>query len=215
MQLMCPHQNQPVVEAGTPLEEATAGCVLLHGRGATARGIAQLGTDLHTPGVALLAPQAARNTWYPNSFMAPFESNEPHLSAALDVVGDVLDHLLTNDIPRERVLLLGFSQGACLASEFLARNATTYGGLVAFSGGLIGPPDTPREYEGALAGTPVFLGCSDTDPHIPAARVEETAAVLTDLGADVEMRLYEGLGHTVNADERGYAAEMIAALASN
>lgn len=175
--------------------------VLLHGRGGTASGILTLAGELDWPHLAYVAPQAASNAWYPLSFLAPIERNEPHLSQALADVSDVLARLADTGIPAERTILLGFSQGACLATEFAARHAQRYGGLVALSGGLIGPTGTGRDYAGSLAGTPVFLGCSDVDPHIPKSRVVETASVLERLGAGVDLRLYPGMGHTVNQDE--------------
>jgi predicted esterase len=186
---------------GPQLDEADAAVVALHGRGATARGILQVVAQLDVDGVAGVAPQATRNTWYPTGFMEPIEQNEPWLSAALSMLEGLVESVEGEGVPAERIVLLGFSQGACLASEFLARNARRYGGHVAFSGGLIGPPGTPRDYEGSLDGTPAFLGCSDRDPHIPEERVHETADVLTELGADVTTRIYEGMGHTVNQDE--------------
>jgi len=206
------HQGQPVVPAGTDLGEATAGTVLVHGRGATARSIADLGREVHADGMAFLAPQAAGNEWYPNSFLAPVEANEPNLSSALEAVGDVLAEFADAGIPTERVVLAGFSQGACLASEYAARHPDRYGGVVALSGGLIGPEGTDFEYAGSLEGTPAFLGCSDVDPHIPVERVHETAAVLEELEADVTERIYEGMAHTVNEDELGFVRELVAGL---
>jgi predicted esterase len=190
-----------VLAAGEPLERALAAMVLVHGRGATARDILTLAADLDQPGFAYLAPQAAGNTWYPYSFLTPIERNEPYLSSALETLDQLLVHIAAAGIPAERTILLGFSQGACLATEFAARNARRYGGLAGLSGGLIGPDGTPRDYPGALDGTPVFLGCSDVDPHIPAARVQHSAEVLGRLGGDVTARLYPGMGHTVNEDE--------------
>jgi predicted esterase len=207
-----PHQGQPVLTAGEPLERALAAMVLVHGRGATAQDILTLAADLDQPGFAYLAPQAANNTWYPYSFLAPIERNQPYLSSALATVGQVLAHVAAAGIPAERTILLGFSQGACLATEFAARNARRYGGLVGLSGGLIGPDGTPRDYPGAFDGTPVFLGCSDVDPHIPAARVQHSAEVLRRLGGDVTAQLYPGMGHTVNEDEIEFVRQMMAAL---
>lgn len=204
-----PHAEQSLLTMGTPPEEATAAVVALHGRGATARSILQVVSQLGVDDVAGVAPQASRNTWYPTSFLEPLERNEPWLSAAMSAVGETVASVEEAGIPAERVVLLGFSQGACLASEFVARNARRYGGLVAFSGGLIGPPGTPREYEGGLDGTPVFLGCSDRDPHIPLDRVHETADVLETLGGAVDERIYEGMGHTVNEDELAAAREIV------
>lgn len=196
-----PHAQSPVVIRGEPPQQAQAALVMLHGRGDSADGILSLADALDVAGYTLLAPQASGYEWYPYSFLAPLAQNEPWLSSALKKVGGVLAQVAGMGIPAERTVLLGFSQGACLALEYIARNAQRYGGVVGLSGGLIGPDGTPRDYGGSLSGTPVFLGCSDIDPHIPAARVRETAAVLERLGADVTMRLYPGLGHTVNQDE--------------
>jgi phospholipase/carboxylesterase len=209
------HQGQPVRVAGEPLDRATAALLLLHGRGATAGGVLSLAADLAQPGLALLAPQAQGSSWYPYRFLAPLADNEPHLSSALGAVSDVLDRLAAAGIPPKKTLLLGFSQGACLALEFAARNAHRYGGLVGLSGGLIGPEGTPRHYAGSLAGTPVFLGYSDSDPHIPKARVEHTADVLRQLGGDVTAQLYAGLGHTINHDEWAHVQRLVARLLGN
>jgi phospholipase/carboxylesterase len=207
-----PHQGQPLATAGEPLEEADAAMILVHGRGATARSILQLGREVQQPGLALLAPQAAGNTWYPNSFLVPVERNEPGRSSGLQAITEAVDAAAGAGLTRDRILLLGFSQGGCLASEFVARNPTRYGGLAALSGGLIGESIDPDEYEGALEATPVFLGCSDVDPHIPAERVRETAAVFKRLGGDVTTRLYEGMGHGVNEDELAMVSEQVTAL---
>jgi predicted esterase len=208
-----PHAGQSVATAGPAPEDAAAGVVLVHGRGARARGMLQFAAEFGVEDVAYLAPQAANRTWYPQSFMADVESNEPHLTSALATVGGAVETLTGAGIPGDRVALVGFSQGACLASEFVARNARRYGGLAALSGGLVGPEGTPRDYDGDLDGTPVFVGCSDRDPHIPVERVHETAAVFDDLGGDVTERIYEGMGHTINDDEREFVAAMVASLA--
>ncbi|MCU4742491.1 alpha/beta hydrolase [Halobacteria archaeon AArc-m2/3/4] len=212
-----PHQDQQLVTAGAPLEVAEAAVVLVHGRGATARSIVGMADEFHHHGVAFLAPQAARNTWYPNSFLAPVESNEPGRTSGLQAVGDAVETANEAGIPTERVAVLGFSQGACLASEFVARNPTRYGGLIALSGGLIGEIVDLEEYvddaDGdTLADTPAFLGCSDVDPHIPEERVHETATVLEELGADVTTRIYEGMGHGINEDEMEFVSELVAGL---
>ena len=210
-----PHVDRSPATSGPPVAEADAAVVALHGRGARAESVLDLVDQLDVDGVAAIAPRATRNTWYPTGFMEPIEENEPWLSAALSVVGRTVASVADEGVPAERLVLLGFSQGACLAAEFVARNARRYGGLVAFSGGLVGPPGTPRDYDGSLDGTPIFLGCSDRDPHIPAERVHETAAVFEELGADVTERLYEGMGHTVNRDELEAARSIVAAAAGS
>ena len=207
-----PHQDQPLVTAGASLDAAEAAVVLVHGRGATAQSIVGMAEEFHQSDIAYLAPQAARNTWYPNSFLAPTESNEPGLSSGLQALTDAVAEANDKGVPTEQVMLLGFSQGACLASEFVARNATGYGGLAVLSGGLIGPEGTPRDYDGSLDGTPVFVGCSDVDPHIPVERVHETVEVFERMDADVTERIYEGMGHGVNDDELAFVSEMVADL---
>jgi phospholipase/carboxylesterase len=209
-----PHQGQPILTAGAPLDQAKAAMIMLHGRGATAESILTLSAEFDQPVFAYLAPQAAGHTWYPNRFMAPIASNEPWLSSALAVVGNVLDQLVEAGMLIERTMLLGFSQGACLALEYAGRHAQRYGSLVGLSGGLIGPDETPRNYVGTLEGTPVFLGCSDVDPHIPKERVILTAEVLQRLGGNVTTRLYPNMGHTVNQDEIDFVRGMMAAVAA-
>ena len=199
-----------MLAAGEPLERARSAMLLLHGRGAGAEDILSLAAELAVDGFAYLAPEARGHTWYPTTFLAPLADNEPWLGSALGLVAALIDRVAAAGIPAERTWLLGFSQGACLALEFAARHARRYGGVVGLSGGLIGPPDTPREYAGSLAGTPVFLGCSDVDVHIPMARVEESAAVLARLGAAVTLRLYPGMGHTVNQDEIQIVRDLMA-----
>jgi predicted esterase len=197
-----PHAGALVSASGAPLERARTALLALHGRGASARDILAL-TKLLELGddVAVVAPQASGNTWYPYSFLAPLDQNEPYLSSALNLLDTLVKYLADHDIPAERVLLLGFSQGACLASEYAARRARRWGGVAVLTGGLIGPEGTPRDYDGALDGTPVFLGAGDPDAHVPWPRVEETAAVFARLGATVTTRRYPGLPHTVNEDE--------------
>jgi phospholipase/carboxylesterase len=204
-----PHQDQQLVTAGTPLSAATAAIVFVHGRGATAQSIVQMGRQIGQDGVAYLAPQAARNTWYPNSFLAPVERNEPGRTSGLQAVGTAVADAREAGLDREQVVLCGFSQGGCLASEFVARDPKRYGGLVAWSGGLIGADIDPTEYEGSVDGMPAFFGCSDEDPHIPAERVHESADVFEELDADVTKRLYPGMGHEVNRDELEAAADIV------
>ncbi len=210
-----PHAGQPVARAGAPLDRAAGAVVLLHGRGATAESILELAAELGRPDLAYLAPQAAGSTWYPYSFLAPLAANEPWLSSALAAVGRTLDLAAAAGHAAERVALAGFSQGACLALEHVARHPRRYASVAGLSGGLIGPDGTPRPAPAAgaapppLAGTPVFLGCGVPDPHIPAARVEESARVLEGLGAAVTLRLYPGLGHTVNADELEHVRRLL------
>ena len=175
--------------------------VMVHGRGATAESILTLVPALTIKGFAFLAPQAAGNTWYPNSFLAPIPSNEPGITSGLNAIADVIATITDSGIPLTRIMLLGFSQGACLSLEYAARNASRYGGITCLSGGLIGPEGTMRNYPGSFDGTPAFLGCSDIDGHIPALRVTESASVLRHMGANVTMKLYPGMGHLVNEDE--------------
>jgi phospholipase/carboxylesterase len=195
------HANQPVLGVGPALEEARAVMVLIHGRGASAQDILGLTAELNADGMTYIAPQAADSTWYPYSFLEPMEKNEPYLSDALNLLTATIQSIEEGGIPADRIILLGFSQGACLTSEYIARNARRYGGLCALSGGLIGPPGTPRDYDGSLDGTPVFLGCSDVDFHIPVERVYETDEVLKRLGGDITTSIYPGMGHTINQDE--------------
>jgi len=205
-----PHQGQTLVTDGESLDDAEAAVILVHGRGATARSIIGMAREFGQSGAAYLAPQAAGNEWYPNSFLAPVERNEPGRSSGLRAVGDAIERAGDCGIGSERVLVLGFSQGGCLASEFVARNPKRYGGLVALSGGLIGEEIDPASYDGDLSGTPAFFGCSDRDPHIPEERVHETAEVFESMGASVTKRLYPGMGHGVNQDEIDHVAGMVA-----
>ena len=201
-----------VAASGVPLARAKAAVVMLHGRGAAAEDMLSLVDLLAQADVAYLAPQAPGATWYPYSFLEPIARNEPALSQALATVDGMLAHLAAQGVAAERVMLLGFSQGGCLALEYAARNARRYGGLAGLSAGLIGPPGTPRNYSGTLAGTPVFNGCSDVDFHIPLARVHESTDVLRRLGGDVTERIYAGLGHTINDDEIAHVRRILAAL---
>lgn len=196
-----PHAGQPIERLGPPPGPGGAVVIMVHGRNATARSILELAPVLDRPGFTYLAPQAAGNTWYPWSFMAETERNEPYLSSALRLLERLVSDVLEAGTPRERIVLLGFSQGACLTGEFAVRNAGRYGGVVLYSGGLIGPPGTTWDLPGSFDSTPVFLGCSDIDPHIPLERLNESAAVFERMGAAVEKRIYPRMGHTVNPDE--------------
>jgi len=197
------------------MEAAACAVILIHGRGASAESILELKPLLDFPDAVYLAPQASGYTWYPYSFLAPLDRNEPGLSSGLQLITDMVLRLDDTGIPAERVVIGGFSQGACLASEFVARNARRYGGLIVFSGGLIGPLGTNRSYMGSLDGTPVFLGCSDRDPHIPLERVNETADVLTSMGGSVVKQIYPDLGHTIIGDEIDHARQIIASAAGS
>jgi phospholipase/carboxylesterase len=203
-----PHEDQRVATGGVDLAAARAVVVCAHGRGATAASMLDLAAQFGLDDVAVLALQAAGRTWYPNAFTAPRATNQPGLDSALAkldvVVGDAIDA-----VGREHVVVLGFSQGACLATEYAATHAARYGGLVAFSGGLVGPTIDSSDYAGDLDGTPAFLGCDANDPHIDDGRVHDTARVLDALGATVDERIYDGIGHTVVDDEVDAARSIV------
>jgi predicted esterase len=198
--------------AAAPRPRRRAAAVLLHGRGADSEGMLALAQEFGQHDIAYVAPEAAGRSWYPYSFLAPLEQNEPYLSDALDMVGAALSRLAREGYPPERVALIGFSQGGCLALEYVARHAQRYGAVASLSAGLIGPPGTPRNYPGSLAGTPVFLGCSDIDGHVPLARVHESRDVLGKMGAEVDERIYPRMGHTINTDEIAAVAVLLKAI---
>ncbi len=201
-----------VISSGAELKKAAGAVILLHGRGGSARDILSLAPALSdNPGLAFLAPQAADSTWYPLSFLAPREENEPKLSEALSTVAKVIALAEEAGIGRGRIVVAGFSQGACLATEFVASNPARYAGLIAFTGGLIGPLGSDVSKIGELDGTPAFLGSGDPDPHVPWSRVHESAAVLTAMGAEVDLRRYPGRPHSVSEDELAVARELISA----
>src|SRR4051812_28939956 len=192
-----PHAGQTTLGAGPTPEAAAATLVLLHGRGGSAEDILSLYTELRLPDLTALAPEAAGNTWYPNSFLAPLEANQPYLDSALRRIESIVADLLARGVPGDRIALLGFSQGACLTLEYPARPPRRSGSVFALTGGLFAPPGTPRDYPGTLAGTPVLLGTIDPDPHVPFSRVPETEPVLSRMGAAVEPRRFPGMPHTV------------------
>lgn len=201
-----------LIKTGEPLENSSAVVVLVHGRGSSAQDILSLTQFFEKPGLSYLAPQAPDFSWYPYSFLFPLDQNQPHLENSLGILENVFSHLESFDISSKPVMLLGFSQGACLSLEYVARNARRFGGVVGLSGGLIGPPDSQFNYPGSLDGTPVFLGCSDPDPHIPVERVRETDRVLQAMQAQVTVRIYPNLGHTINDDEIEFTRRMIESL---
>jgi phospholipase/carboxylesterase len=203
--------GQRVLQAGEPLNSARAAMILLHGRGATAEDIMTIAAEVQVPGWAYFAPQAAGSAWYPNPFTTPIEANEPYLSAALEMISNLVERVEAS-LPAQRMMLLGFSQGACLTLEWAARHARRYGAIAGLSGGLIGPDGTPRDYPGSFDGTPVFLGCSDVDPYIGKDRVEDAAQVFERIGAAVDLRLYPGMGHLVNEDEIAVLQDVIATI---
>ena len=196
-----PHRGQPIVHRGPDPSAARLIAILVHGRNAAASNILTLADDLDLADVAYLAPEAAGHTWYPYSFLRPLADNEPGLSSAIGVLDGIVGDLGRRGIASHRIALLGFSQGACLTLEYAASHARRYAAVAGLSGAVIGPEGTPRDYKGSMDGTPLFLGCSDVDPHIPLARVHETARVCRALGAAVDERIYPGMGHLVNADE--------------
>ena len=208
-----PHGGQPVLTDGVELEEARAAVIMVHGRGAGPKNILDLVPAIEVDDVAYLAPAASDGTWYPLSFMAPTEQNEPGISSGISVIHDLIDEVLAADIPAERIMLLGFSQGACLTCTAAQHRPGRYGGIIVFSGGLIGPHGTTWSGDGSFRGTPVFFGCSDRDAHVPETRVRESSAVFERMGADVTTRIYPGMGHLVNDDEAAFARELLARLA--
>jgi predicted esterase len=195
------HDHHRILRQGSPVGEARVAAVLVHGRGGSAEDILSLASEFRAEGVAYIAPQATGHSWYPYSFLAPLTQNEPGLSSGLRLLASIVDDLNAQGLSSDRIALLGFSQGACLALEFAARNARKYTFVAAFSGALIGPDGTPRNYAGSFGGTPVFLGCSDIDPHIPLQRVHESAEVFHRMGGAVDERIYPRMGHTINRDE--------------
>ena len=194
------HQKN-IFRAGKELTKNSKVLVMLHGRGATAEDILSVASYLNVRDFALVIPQATGNTWYPYSFLAPPSQNEPWLSSALELLKDLVDDLIDKGIPFENIYFIGFSQGACLTLEFVTRNANRYGGVVAFTGGLIGDKIYQDNYKGDFKNTPIFIGTSNPDPHVPVERVHETTSILKSMNAEVTEKIYNNMGHTINQDE--------------
>lgn len=200
--------EESFIETGNQKDPSKA-LILLHGRGGSAEDILSLTAHLPVDSYALYAPRATGNSWYPNSFMAPAASNEPWLTAAIDQITRVVSQIKSRGIAADQVYLLGFSQGACLALEYACRHATKYGGVAAFTGGLIGDRIYPERYTGKFNNTPFFLGTSNPDPHVPVERVKASTQIITDMGGDVTLKVYDGMGHTIVQDELNHAAKLI------
>jgi predicted esterase len=210
MELTGPHANAKIFEAGAPLRSSNGVLIVLHGRGGSAADILGLGQEIAPTGIALIAPQAAGYTWYPNSFMAPIAQNEPYLSSALALIESAVERCLAAGITSDRIAIAGFSQGACLTSEFAARHSRRYAAILAFTGGLIGPPGIDLTHPGSFEGTPVLFSSGDPDPHVPWVRVEDSARQYEAMGAKVELRRYPLRPHTVTEEEAETAREILA-----
>ena len=208
-----PHRDTPILHVGSELASARAAVVMLHGRGASAEDILGLANEMRHDGLAYLAPEAANHTWYPYSFLAPIEQNEPWLTSALEKVAAIVNQCVSSGVALERVAILGFSQGGCLATEFVARNPSRYGGLIALTGGLIGPPDSDLHHPGSLGGTPVLFSSGDPDPHVPWSRVQESAKELERMGAEVQLVRHAGRQHTILQSEVELADKLLTSLA--
>jgi phospholipase/carboxylesterase len=202
------HTKQ-VVSAGVPAEQAKKAIIMLHGRGASANSIISLKDHLELDDYAILAPQAAEHSWYPYSFMAPVQNNQPALDSALEVIGELVEDLKQNGITQENIYFLGFSQGACLTLEYTGRNAGRYGGIIAFTGGLIGEQLVKENYKGDFNNTPVLITTGDPDPHVPVNRVNDSAEMLKELNADVSLKIYKGRQHTISHEEIVLANEIL------
>lgn len=209
------HLKQPVVKRGAPIEEARAVVIMVHGRNQTTEYVLDLADRINLSDVHYVAPQAAENSWYPSGFMAALSDNEPHLSYALDCYHKQVSELLEQGVPKHKLVLLGFSQGACLTAEYAVRHPDKYGGIVLYTGGVIGPNGTKWNHGGSFQGTPAFLGSSDIDDWVPEPRVHETATVLKQMGADVTACIYKGMDHLVNDDEIAFARRIIQQVQEN
>jgi predicted esterase len=203
------HQGQPVIQSGTHLADANLAVVLLHGRGATAESMGQIAAALSMDGAAFIIPQAAMQRWYPNTAFGPLEANEPDLSSALELIDSLVQQAIDQGLSKEQIAFGGFSQGACLAAEYVVRNADRYASLFVFSGALIGPPGVQRSDPGSFDGMPAFIGGSDVDPWVTFELMQDTASVLERMGAEVDFRTYPGMGHTVNMDEIDAVRKML------
>lgn len=204
-----PHLDAAITRLGAPLDEARSAIIMLHGRGSSAGDILSLTSQFGVDGAVYLAPEATGNSWYPHWFMSKLEDNQPNLDSAIMLIKRLLGDLTSAGISPEHILLMGFSQGACLVSEFAIRNAQRYGGIAVLSGGLMGPEGTRWEDPGSLEGTPVYIGCSDVDPFIPLQRVLETEEVMRQSGGQVTLKIFPGMGHLVNQEELEAVSRMI------
>lgn len=202
------HQKK-IISAGTKLNEAKKALIMVHGRGGSGEDILSLSEHLHVDGYALLAPQATNHSWYPLSFLAAPKANEPWLSSALQVLADTVQDIVNSGIPTQHIFFLGFSQGACLTLEFVTRNAARYGGVVAFTGGLIGDKIYNENYKGDFENTPVLIATSDPDPHVPVERVYASTNILKSMNAAVTEKVYNNMGHTITQDEIEKANDLI------
>jgi len=201
--------NLENITAGIPLKEAKKALIMIHGRGASSHDILSLSRHLDVADFALIAPQADNHTWYPYSFLVPIPQNEPSLSKSLDTIAAIVETIQENEIEKKDIYFLGFSQGACLSLEFVARNASKYGGVVAFTGGLIGDILSDENYTGDFENTPIFIGTSNPDMHVPVERVNETETILKKMGASVTKKIYDNMGHAINQDEIDLANQLV------
>ena len=198
-----------IIRKGPAIQEADKVAILIHGRGASAASILSLADHLNLNGFALMAPEAEGNTWYPYSFMAPDQQNEPAFSKAIGIIDALVKDCLKEGIPSENIYFIGFSQGACLTLEYTAQNALQYGGVIAFTGGLIGQTLSKDKYKGDFAKTPIFIGSSERDMHVPLSRIEESVNLLKEMGADVKMMIFKDTQHTIRQEEIDWVNENI------
>ena len=212
---MAPHGGQPLETRGKALGTGRAVLIMIHGRNATPGNILDLVPALHHPDVTYIAPAAGGGTWYPLSFLSPIAQNEPGVSSGIAVVHSLIDQAVARGVPTERIVLLGFSQGACLAATAAQRRPARYGGVIVCSGGLIGPGGTAWSEAGSFAQTPVLLECSDRDAHVPEERVRASASVFERMGAAVTTRIVPGMGHLVNEDEIAFTRDLLETLAAD